>query len=389
MPDRRQFLRLAGGGAVFAATAPLAACSSALPPEATAAWAGPAAGETDPRRWALAHAILAPHSHNLQSWLVDLRQPGEITLFCDRERLLPETDPHSRQMMMSQGTFLELLALAAAERGHRAEVVLFPQGEFAPDAIDGRPTARIRLVPDAAVRRDPLFAQVFRRRTNRSAYDAARAPDPAALQAIAAAMAPYPEVRAGFTEARDAAALQRHRAIAIEAWRIELTTPRTILESYRWLRIGPAEIARHRDGISINDPFLRAIDAVGLFDRGKAPAPDDSATTGQLKDFNAKIAATPAFFWMVTEGNARKTQVNAGRAYLRAQLAATAQGLSMHPLQQALQEYPEQARTYAGIHALLQAPRPTHTVQMWTRLGYGPAVEPAPRRGLQAHLLAA
>jgi hypothetical protein len=202
-------------------------------------------------------------------------------------------------------------------------------------------------------------------------------------------MAPYPGVRAGFTDARDAAALQRHRAIAKEAWRIELTTPRTILESYRWLRIGPAEIAQHRDGISLNAPMVRALAALGLFDRTKAPAPDDSATTGQLQDFNAKIDGTPAFFWMATEGNGRTTQVNAGRAYVRAQLAATAHGLAMHPLQQALQEYPEQAPTYADIHALLQAPRPTHTVQMWTRLGYAPAVEPAPRRGLQAHLLAA
>ena len=43
------------------------------------------------------------------------------------------------------------------------------------------------------------------------------------------------------------------------------------------------------------------------------------------------------------------TQVNAGRAYARVQLAGTAQGVAMHPLQQALQEYPEQARPYAAI----------------------------------------
>jgi len=58
----------------------------------------------------------------------------------------------------------------------------------------------------------------------------------------------------------------------------------------------------------------------------------------------------------------------------------------MQPLSQALQEYPEQAGPYAEIHALLQAPPHVRTVQMWTRLGYGPPVEPAPRRGLQAHL---
>ncbi|HVE52599.1 MAG TPA: twin-arginine translocation pathway signal protein, partial [Ramlibacter sp.] len=70
------------------------------------------------------------------------------------------------------------------------------------------------------------------------------------------------------------------------------------------------------------------------------------------------------------------------------QLAATAQGLAMQPLSQALQEYPEQAGPYADIHALLQAPAPRHTVQMWARLGYAPAVGPSPRRPLGAFLVA-
>lgn len=383
--QRRRFLRIAGGGVVVAATANgLAACSSALPPEAIAAWQGPG-NEPDPRRWVLAHAILAPHSHNLQSWLVDLREPDAITLFIDRSRLLSETDPFSRQMMMSQGTFLELLDLAARQRGLRAEIALFPQGAFGPQALDARPTAHIRLLPDASLRPDPLFAQIFLRHTNREAYEA-REPDPAALQAIAASLAPH-AVRAGFVGAAQAEALAQHRRIAMEAWRIELETPRTMLESLRVLRIGPKEIAEHRDGLSINDPLVRALAAVGLFDRSRAPRPGDAAITRQIEDFNAKIAATPAFFWLVTEGNDRATQVNAGRAYARAQLAATAAGLSMHPLQQALQEYPEQAVPYADIHRLLEAPSPGHTVQMWARLGYAPAVGPAPRRGLDAHIL--
>ena len=59
----------------------------------------------------------------------------------------------------------------------------------------------------------------------------------------------------------------------------------------------------------------------------------------------------------------------------------------MQPLSQALQEYPEQAKPYADIHALLQAPQPRFTVQVWARLGYAPAAGPSPRRGLQAHLI--
>ena len=194
--QRRLFIRLAGGGVVAAATATtLAGCSSAMPPEAIAAWQAPGEGQSDARRWILSHAILAPHSHNLQSWLVDLSVPDEITLFIDQKRLLPETDPFSRQMMMSQGTFLELLDLAAKQKGLRAEIALFPQGVFSPTKVDARPTARIRLVADASVKPDPLFAQILRRRTNREAYEA-REPEAAALQALTASVQPHP-VRVG------------------------------------------------------------------------------------------------------------------------------------------------------------------------------------------------
>ncbi len=90
-----------------------------------------------------------------------------------------------------------------------------------------------------------------------------------------------------------------------------------------------------------------------------------------------------------TRATAYRQSVANRAAYVRAQLAATAHGLAMHPLSQALQEYPEQARPHAEIHALVQAAQPQQTVQMWTRLGYAPPVAPSPRRGLQAHLMAA
>lgn len=384
--DRRHLLRLVGGGFIAAATAPLTACGTDLPPQAIAAWNGPG-DEPDLRRWILAHAILAPHSHNLQSWLVDLREPDIITLRMDLARLLPETDPYARQMVMSQGTFLEVLDLAARQRGYRTEVTPFPQGPYAADRPDDRPTARVHLVRDASVRPDPLFAQVFRRRTNRSAYEA-QPPDDAALADIRAAAAGYP-VAVGFTDPGQASMLQAHRDIAIEAWRIELTTPRTLLESYKVLRVGPQEIATHRDGLSLNDPMVRALVALGLFDRSQPSAPDSMAIQGQLKDFDAKIAATPAFFWMTTADNDRTTQLQAGRAYVRTQLAATAHSLSMHPLQQALQEYPEQAGPHAAIRRQLGLAQPGQTVQMWARLGRGPQVGPAPRRGVAAHVLPA
>ena len=387
--QRRNFLRIAGGGTIAAATlgaGGLSACgSNRMPDEAIEAWRGPAhdAGTSaDVRRWLLSYAILAPHSHNLQSWVVDLGTPDEIVLSCDLKRLLPQTDPLSRQIMMSHGTFLELLDLAARERGLRADITLFPQGPFGPDRLDTRPVAHIRLVPDAALGKDPLFGQILLRHTNRSAYDGSRPIAPAAWQAMQQAVLPY---KLGFGHAgiEQADALARHRSLALEAWRIELSTPRTIMESYDVLRVGASEIAAHRDGLSNLDPKVWLLNQVGLFDRSKAPAPDDYASTSQVKDFGQKLDSTPGFLWLVSQGNDRVTQINAGRAYARVQLAATALGLSMQPLSQALQEYPEQARPYADIHALCGASLPGQTVQMWARVGYAPSVEPAPRRRLQ------
>ena len=385
--DRRAFVRVLGGGVVFAATAASTGCSQQMPAGAIEAWQGPGQ-EADVRRWILGYAILAPHSHNLQSWLVDLGTPGEIILRCDLGRLLPETDPFSRQIMMSHGTFLELLDIAARQRGLKAEITLFPEGAFGPGALDQRPVARIRLSADAAVPKDPLFAQILLRHTNRNRYELERPVPAAAWQAMSDAVRPAAP-RFGYASTDNRAALEQHRAIASRAWRIELTTPRTIMESYKVLRVGAAEIEAHRDGLFVLDPMVVWMSRIGLFDRSKAPAPDDYATTSQIKDFDKKLESTPGFLWLVTTDNERATQVNAGRAYARVQLAATAHGLAMQPLQQALQEYPEQAGPYADIRGLLDAPGPPQTVQMWARVGYAPPVGPAPRRGLAAQLVRA
>ena len=380
--DRRRFIRVAGGGIILAAGAAAGGCAPAMPGEAIAAWQGPGQ-EADLRRWILGYAILAPHSHNLQSWLVDLSQPEHIVLRCDLQRLLPATDPYSRQIMMSHGTFIELLDMAARERGQRTEITLFPEGAFGPTGPDTRPVASVRLVPDATVTKDPLFAQILKRHTNRAAYDAARAVPAAAWQAMAQALQPH-TLRFGFSGPEQPQLLAQQRAVAADAWRIELVTPRAIMESYKVLRVGADEVARHRDGLTLLDPKVVWLSRLGLFDRSRAPAADDYATTSQIEDFGRKLDSTPGFLWMVSDGNDRVTQVNAGRAYVRVQLAGTAMGVVMQPLQQALQEYPEQAAAHAQVRRLLHADAPGQTLQMWARVGFAPAAGPAPRRGVDA-----
>ncbi|MEY3698481.1 MAG: hypothetical protein RL631_1134, partial [Pseudomonadota bacterium] len=211
--NKRQFLRISGGGLIAAATlSSLPGCSSDLPPEAIAAWRPPAT-DMDIRHWAISHALLAPHAHNLQSWLVDLDIPETIVLRLDLRRLLPETDPWSRQLVISQGTFLELLHMAANERGYRADISMFPQGEFDAKTPDSRPTALIRLVKDDGVKADPLFTHIFNRHTHRGVYEN-RIPNAQARQTLADSVKDFP-VQLGLVTSEDAS-MQQHRAIAMD-----------------------------------------------------------------------------------------------------------------------------------------------------------------------------
>jgi hypothetical protein len=392
--NRRKFIRLMGGGVVLAAGAGVLSQVSVfgIPPSAIEAWRGPEKG-AELRRWVLSYALLAPNPHNMQPWLADLSVPDEITLRLDVSRLLPATDPYGRQILMGAGAFLELLEMAAAARGYRAEVTLFPEGE--PGALlDDRSFATIRLMADAKTQPDPLFQVVLDRRTDRRSYDETRSialEDMADLQAV---IAGFP-VRFGLAGRAGMSAAEEDRRNAIrtivsEAWRIELSTEATMMESMRVLRAGSDEIDRYRDGINLTKPIVVILARTGLFDRSKFPSPDSSAMQEQIASFNALTATTPAYLWLVTTGNQRSQQIDAGRAYARVNLAATRLGIAMHPNQQALQEYPEMAEQYQAIHKLLEAPAPEHTVQMLARLGYlaegVPLQSPAPRRGLNARL---
>lgn len=375
---RRKTLALIGGGILFAAGAGGGLILTRAPRTAGAPWAL-AGTYDDPRLRALSYAILAPNPHNRQPWMVDLSRPETAVLYVDTNRLLPHTDPFSRQITIGLGCFLEVLRMAALEDGLAVSVDLFPDGADAA-ALDRRPVAVCHFAPTEAAP-DPLFAQVLHRRSLKEPFDETRPVPDSALQPLLAAA--IHGTRVGASVAPDSIA--EMRALSHEALRIEIETPRTYKESVDLFRIGAREVDANPDGIDFTGPVFEGLAAAGLFTRQSALDPDSAAYRQGLAAVFANTDTAMGHIWQVTATNTRADQIAAGQDWVRINLAATALGLGLQPLSQALQEYPEMAAPYAEIHRRL-APE-GGTVQMWARLGYGPDVAPSPRWPVEAKLL--
>ncbi len=362
--SRRGVLGLIGGGTIVAAGAGVGAFALTRTPEkALAPWS--AAGEyTEPRKRALSYAVLAPNPHNRQPWLVDLRQPDVVVLYRDKDRDLPHTDPQARQLTIGLGCFLELMTIAAGETGHAVDLSLFPEGEDGPVAV-----ARFR---DGG-QRDPLFQHVMMRRSCKEPYDDRPVPDAAIkeLSSLASIIAEPDRV-------------QQLRELTWEAWKTEVYTHRTMKESVDLMRFGKSEINANPDGIDLGGPFLEALMIAGVLSREAQLDQNSSGFKEGVRIYNEMLMATPAYAVLTTTGNARADQIAAGRQWLRLNLSTTALGLALHPVSQALQEFPEMAPHYKAVHRMLA--KPGDTVQMLGRLGYGPQVGRSPRWPLETRI---
>jgi hypothetical protein len=382
--SRRLVLQTAGGaGLALIGTGGLFAASR-TPDKALQAWhAIDGAATGDIRLDALSYAILAPNPHNRQPWQIRLSGADIATLSCDLDRRLAATDPGDRQTTIGFGCFIELARIAAAERGVRMEWTEFPDGEPA-ESLDRRPIAVLRFVSDPTTVKDGLFPFIPHRRSNRAPFDLSRPPAPEVL----ASLAGQPTFGVQIVTSAEPDMVAALRRLTWSAFAIEAATQRTWFESVNLTRIGKSEIEAQPDGIAVGGPLLDALALTGLLSRQQMARTDSMAYSSGLDLIQSAMAATPAYGWVVTDGNTRRDQLAAGRAYVRMNLAATRAGLGFHPNSQSLQEYPEMADKLRDIHELLGV-RSGRRLQMLVRLGYGAPAPPAPRWPLASHLVTA
>lgn len=126
----------------------------------------PAEGSAGERlKFLLRYAILAPSTHNTQPWLFSISN-DRLDLYADRSRGLRVTDPNDRQLIISCGCALLNLRVAMLHHGFAGDVRILP------DPLDPDLLASVRLgqpafPPDANER---LFDAIPKRRTNRQLF---------------------------------------------------------------------------------------------------------------------------------------------------------------------------------------------------------------------------
>lgn len=362
MTNRRKFLKILGGGTILAAAGATGFVATRTPAHALAPW--DVQTYDDPRKHALAHAILAPNPHNRQPWLVELNGEDAVILHRDLDRDLPATDPFHRQIFIGLGCFIELLKVSASDIGYAVDLTLMPEGD------DG-PVAFAKFTK--GVKRDPLADFILTRRSDKFPYE-----DRRISQSDAENLTGFAQI---ITDQTMVSAL---RTLTIDAFNVETYTPSTLEESVDLMRIGKAEINANPDGIELPSPMLEVLRRTGMLTKDVLMNTDHPGFRSQHAGYLDMLSATPAYAVLTSPSNTRLDQIEAGRRWLRLNLKTSQMGLALHPVSQALQEYPEMAEHYEKAHQML-APQ-GHTVQMLGRLGYGPKGGPTPRWNLESRI---
>lgn len=381
MVSRRSVLISGGAMAVVAGVGAVTVAHGPGAQSARAPWTQAGESFGDPRLDALAYAILAPNPHNRQPWAFKLVGQDEIEVYCDLDRRLPHTDPFDRQTTIGFGCMLELLRMAAAEKGYAVAATPFPEGVPA-ERLDTKPVARVVFSADKAVSKDTLFAAIPQRRTTREPFDTDR---PVSADVVALVLASAaPQLPAGQTIEKGRIA--RITDIAKEAWTAEYETDATRRESIELMRIGNKAVAENPDGISLGGLMMGLLKMAGMITPKTLDTPGSQAYQSGFDMYTKLIETSQGFIWLTAPENTRQSQLEAGRDWVRLNLAAQQAELAIHPLSQALQEFPEMAAPYRQIHEELGV-ADAGVVHMLGRIGYAKFPDPAPRWPLTSRLL--
>lgn len=325
----------------------------------------------DPRITLSSYGLLAANGHNMQPWkiLLDKADKNVFYLYADSDRLTKEVDPYSRQMMVTQGTFLEYVAIGGEKEGYDTKIDLFPEGDYEEenlsDSLKKLPVAKITLTKSNPSN-NPLFDTMFLADTNRSAYEKTSLTEEEVSQLNGINTDPSLSLQIY----KDEENLNNLGRIAMEGLTVEAGVDRVMEESNVIFRANEKEKNKYRYGFSVEGQGTEGIMKYlmqGLVTLFPSFNQGSAASDLYIKSGKTSVDNTPAYIIIKSKDNSRSSQVKSGMLYSRLIAKAHTLGLVTQPLSQALEEYPEMSEVYKEIHK--DYGTNGATIQMLVRIG--------------------
>lgn len=314
---------------------------------------------------AIAVGINAPSPHNTQSWKFKIINDETMLFYVDRNILLPETDPPSRQIHIGAGCFIETLAIGITQFGYTADVKYFPEGYTNADDFGVKPVAEIRIKRYEG-KVHPLAAYILDRQTNRR---------PSIGEIISKSTFDELTGLTGKTHSKVLFYndnLSQFKDLFYKGLDIESRTRRTNEETRLLFRFTEEERAQKGNGLSMPQMGYHGLLLKIVEKSVKNGDPDlwhkPSTIDKSMKSIKKAIDTTKGVVIWVTESNTFNDWVENGRDYVRFSLAATSKDLYLHPYNQPIQEYSEMNTVRAELDKLISV-TDNQKIQFVARIG--------------------
>lgn len=294
----------------------------------------PADASFDERmRFLLRYAILAPSSHNSQPWRFRI-EGRAVHVAADESRWLRAADPDKRELFVSLGCAVENLVVAA-ERFGFDPVVSYPDGEadcVVTVTMDGGAPAPRSAAP---------FDELTARHTSHERFDGEPLAAAARERIVAAVDGDRVTIHLVEGEAKRVVG-----ELQAEADRLQMRDRAYRKELGHWIGLGALGhswlLARVGEAV------------VSHLDIGDREAAKNSTL----------VESAPVLGVLTTDADNPAARVEAGRAFERVALRASAAGVAVHPMSQSLERPALRARLAAELD--LDGATPQHLF----RLGY-------------------
>jgi hypothetical protein len=270
--------------------------------------------------------ILAANPHNTQPWIFAI-EGDTITVSSDTSRTMPHTDTDAREHLAGLGCAVENMVMAARGLGLHATVRTWPSPDVA---------ARLTLVPGPTPtdRELALVAAISKRHTHRGPFtsDAVSSDGLARLgnsdAGVAAALG------ASVHWVTDPAAVAALGELYVDATQAIIDDEDMSVEGFAWFRSTRSSIEKHRDGLTLGCQGLSSFMLAAAKILPASPRTDGDAFW--LKSTRDTHTATAAAYGViaVSDTDDAAARIDGGRLLERLHVAATADGLAVHHMNQ-------------------------------------------------------